>query len=105
MKKRQDLLASLDAEDFDAQCTLAQPDATNRYSFRPSDVGAHYLAWAMLTGTLRRSSIIRAYGDAWFCIDNNQCRCIACKDGEVLGWKCFRRRDALTEPGTNGQVC
>jgi hypothetical protein len=44
--KRQDLLDSLDAANFDAQYTPAHPDATNRYSFRTSDVSAQYLAWA-----------------------------------------------------------
>ncbi len=46
--KREDLLNSLDAEDFDAQYTLANPDATNRYSFRPSNVSAAYLTWAKI---------------------------------------------------------
>ncbi|HEX8423211.1 MAG TPA: type ISP restriction/modification enzyme, partial [Pyrinomonadaceae bacterium] len=46
--RRAQLLASLDAADFDAQYTSARPDATNRYSFRPSNVGAQYLAWASL---------------------------------------------------------
>ncbi|MBA2732707.1 MAG: N-6 DNA methylase [Acidobacteria bacterium] len=46
--KRQDLLDSLDAENFDAQYMVAQPGVANRYSLRLSEVGADYLAWAKL---------------------------------------------------------
>ncbi len=43
--KRADLLKSLETEDFDAQYELANPDKTNRFSFRPSEVSTHYLKW------------------------------------------------------------
>lgn len=47
--KRQDLLDSLDDADFDARYTPAHPDATNRHSFRPRNVGADYLRWPALS--------------------------------------------------------
>ncbi len=43
--KRTDLLESLKEVDFDAQYKTANPNEDNRYSFRPSEVEAHYLAW------------------------------------------------------------
>ncbi|MBN1887423.1 MAG: N-6 DNA methylase [Thermoflexales bacterium] len=47
--KRADLLASLDAQDLDARYQLANPNKSNRFSFRPSDVAEHYLEWPKLT--------------------------------------------------------
>ncbi|MDT7541965.1 MAG: hypothetical protein QOE33_1869 [Acidobacteriota bacterium] len=49
VRKREDLLDSLKAEDSAAQYAPSYPDSTNRYTFRKSDVSAHYLAWAKLT--------------------------------------------------------
>jgi len=46
--KREDLVASLDAEDFDAAYTRAHPAPENRYSFRPENVSTQYNAWAKL---------------------------------------------------------
>ena len=43
--KRADLLASLDAKDFDAQYETSNPRKDNRWSFRPSDVTSAYLGW------------------------------------------------------------
>ena len=47
--KRADLLASLDAKDFDAQYETSNPRKDNRWSFRPSDVTSAYLGWPRLT--------------------------------------------------------
>jgi hypothetical protein len=47
--KRQDLLASLDAKDFDAQYEISNPRKDNRWSFRPSDVANAYLGWPKVT--------------------------------------------------------
>jgi hypothetical protein len=49
VRKREDLLDSLDTENSVAQYAPSYPDSTNRYTFRKSNVGAHYLAWAKLT--------------------------------------------------------
>ena len=46
--KRADLLASLDAPDFDAHYELAAAEKSNRYSFRPSEATADYLSWPTL---------------------------------------------------------
>ena len=47
--KRADLLASLDAQDFDAQYETSNPRKDNRWSFRPSDVTSAYLGWPKVT--------------------------------------------------------
>lgn len=44
-RKREDLLESLDAPDFDALYTEADPGPENRFSFRPGDATAAYAAW------------------------------------------------------------
>jgi hypothetical protein len=46
--KRAELLESLNAKNFDAQYQTVNPDKSNRYSFRPSDVASHYLEWPKL---------------------------------------------------------
>jgi hypothetical protein len=52
--KRTDLLASLNAQDFNVQYDSAYPDESNRFSFRPSDVASHYLAWPRLVDIAAR---------------------------------------------------
>ncbi|GCA92024.1 type ISP restriction/modification enzyme [Microcystis aeruginosa] len=47
--KREQLLDSLNNQDFDALYQVSNPEQSNRYSFRPSDVSSHYLAWPKLT--------------------------------------------------------
>jgi hypothetical protein len=47
--KREDLLASLDTKDFDAQYETSNPRKDNRWSFRPSDVASAYLGWPKVT--------------------------------------------------------
>lgn len=44
-KKREELLNSLDAPDFDGQYQLAQPNRENRFSFRPMTISATYQDW------------------------------------------------------------
>jgi hypothetical protein len=46
--KRAALLESLKAPDFEAQYQTLGPDITNRFTFRPSEVAAHYLEWPKL---------------------------------------------------------
>lgn len=43
--KRADLLESLETQGFDAHYEPANPNESNRYSFRPSNVALHYLNW------------------------------------------------------------
>lgn len=47
--KRQEVLASLQTEDFNQQYGITNPSPENRFLFRPSQVGAHYLGWAKIT--------------------------------------------------------
>ncbi len=47
--KRGDLLESLKEQDFETQYQPVNPERSNRFSFRPSEVAAHYLEWPKLT--------------------------------------------------------
>jgi predicted helicase len=49
VERRSQLLDSLNNQDFDAFYQVSNPEQSNRYSFRPSDVSSHYLAWPKLT--------------------------------------------------------
>jgi len=49
VERRSQLLESLNNQDFDAFYQVSNPEQSNRYSFRPSDVSSHYLAWPKLT--------------------------------------------------------
>ncbi len=49
VERRSQLLESLKNQDFDAFYQVSNPEQSNRYSFRPSDVSSHYLAWPKLT--------------------------------------------------------
>ncbi len=46
--KRADLLESLKTTEFDAQYQPVTPDVANRFTFRPSEVAAHYMEWPKL---------------------------------------------------------
>ncbi len=48
VERRADLLASLSDADFSSHYVTANPKKSNRFSFRPSDVAAHYEAWPTL---------------------------------------------------------
>jgi len=48
VNKRNDLLDSLEAQNFDTQYEPANPEKSNRFSFRPSNVASHYLEWPKL---------------------------------------------------------
>jgi hypothetical protein len=48
VRKRADLLMSLDNKKFDAQYQPAQPDKMNRHSFRPQAAATEYLTWPRL---------------------------------------------------------
>ena len=49
VERRQQLLDSLNVKRFNAQYEGANPDRSNRFSFRPSDVQASYYQWPRLT--------------------------------------------------------
>jgi predicted helicase len=49
VERRSQLLDSLNNQDFDDFYQVSNPEQSNRYSFRPSDVSSHYLAWPKLT--------------------------------------------------------
>lgn len=47
--KRADLLASLNAADFDGQYATAAPTPENRYTLRPRSVSDRYMTWSRVT--------------------------------------------------------
>jgi hypothetical protein len=48
IRKREELLESLQAPDFNAAYISAEPTVANRFSFRPQQVAGNYLAWKSL---------------------------------------------------------
>jgi len=57
VERRSQLLDSLNNQDFDDFYQVSNPEKSNRYSFRPSDVSSHYLAWPKLTDLCADSPI------------------------------------------------
>jgi hypothetical protein len=57
VERRSQLLDSLNNQDFDDFYQVSNPEQSNRYSFRPSDVSSHYLAWPKLTDLCAESPI------------------------------------------------
>jgi hypothetical protein len=55
--KRGDLLESLKVQDFEAQYQRAKPEESNRFSFRPGMVAAHYLEWPKLVDLCKEMPI------------------------------------------------
>jgi len=49
VNKRMELLASLDQKKFDGQYDQADPNKSNRYSFKPLEVSKGYLSWPRLS--------------------------------------------------------
>jgi len=46
--KRKDVLESLNLKNFEKRYKRAQPNKSNKYSFRPSKISEHYLEWLLL---------------------------------------------------------
>ena len=71
--KREDLLASVTNPDLDAHYETAMPTKSNRYSFRPSDVAAHYEQWPKLTdlGVTASNGLMEKRGGALIDIDRD----------------------------------
>ena len=55
--KREELFASLDAKDFDAQYQASEPGPNNRYSFRPLDISSTYQKWPALPDLCAREPL------------------------------------------------
>lgn len=72
--KREQLLDSLNNQDFDALYQVSNPEQSNRYSFRPSDVSYHYLAWPKLTDLCKKppsNGLMEKRGGALIDIDKS----------------------------------
>jgi hypothetical protein len=74
--KRADLLASLDAKDFDAQYESATPNKPNWHSFRPGKVSPEFAAWPNLDD-------LRGLPPTLGILDNRQ-EALICPDREIL---------------------
>jgi hypothetical protein len=73
-KKRTDVLASLNTENFDAQYETVSPDKSNRYSFRFSNVSSQYLEWLKLVDLCAESpsnGLMEKRGSALIDIDKD----------------------------------
>ncbi|HUW26276.1 MAG TPA: type ISP restriction/modification enzyme [Gallionella sp.] len=70
-ERRAALLASIDDAQFDSHYQVAQPSVQNRYSFRPSNVGADYDTWPKLAELceLRSDGLFEKRGGALIDID------------------------------------
>ncbi len=72
--KREQLLDSLNNQDFDSLYQVSNPEQSNRYSFRPSDVSSHYLAWPKLTDLCKKppsNGLMEKRGGALLDIDKS----------------------------------
>jgi hypothetical protein len=71
--KRKDLLDSLNLKNFEKRYKRAQPNKSNKYSFRPSKISEHYLEWPLLN-SLSEISPITGYKEnrGFVLIDDNQ---------------------------------
>ncbi|GBF54216.1 adenine specific DNA methyltransferase [Microcystis sp. 0824] len=72
--KREQLLDSLNNQDFDAFYQVSNPEKSNRYSFRTSDVSSHYLAWPKLTDLCKKppsNGLMEKRGGALIDIDKS----------------------------------
>lgn len=49
IRKREDLVATLDDGSIERKYQISQPVPENRFSFRPDDVKAHYREWPLMT--------------------------------------------------------
>jgi hypothetical protein len=72
--KRADLLASLNSDNLSTDYEMALPDRSNRFSFRLSDVSAHYREWPLITQLCevpRFNGPVERRGFALISIDRN----------------------------------
>jgi hypothetical protein len=71
--KRKDVLDSLNLKNFEKRYKKAQPNKSNKYSFRPSKISEHYLEWPLLN-SLSEISPITGYKEnrGFALIDDSQ---------------------------------
>ncbi|MFZ4556101.1 MAG: type ISP restriction/modification enzyme, partial [Pseudanabaena sp.] len=72
--KRQELLSSLQSQNFNGQYDISKPIPETRFSFRPSNISDHYLEWAKLTdicAVAPSNGLMEKRGGALIDIDRN----------------------------------
>jgi hypothetical protein len=72
--KRQELLSSLQSQNFNGQYDISKPIVETRFSFRPSNISDHYLEWAKLTdicAVAPSNGLMEKRGGALIDIDRN----------------------------------
>jgi hypothetical protein len=77
VERRAQLLDSLGTEDLDSHYRPARPDGSNRYSFRPQVVAAHYKVWptvAELSAVRPTLGILENRRDALISVDAQRLR-------------------------------
>ncbi len=95
VNKRQELLLSLQAKNFNAQYKPSKPITETRFSFRPSDISEHYLEWAKLTdicAVAPSNGLMEKRGGALIDIDRNALeeRMRAYFDADI-GWEAYQK--------------
>jgi hypothetical protein len=101
--KRDALIDSLKAADFNAQYALARPARHNRYALRPSVVAAQYLTWPKLTelcAVAPMNGLMEKRGGALIDIDRPALeRRMRAYYDPALTWEAYKALDyGLTEP-------
>ena len=74
VSKRQELLASLQSQNFNGQYDISKPIPETRFSFRPSNISDHYLEWVKLTdlcAVAPSNGLMEKRGGALIDIDRN----------------------------------
>ncbi len=94
VERRSQLLESLNNQDFDALYQVSNPEQSNRYSFRPSDVSSHYLAWPKLTDLSCQDSslIIPLQG-----MDEDRANALIDYDQDILSLRMQKYFDKTTD--------
>jgi len=95
VNKRQELLLSLQAKNFNSQYKPSKPITETRFSFRPSDISEHYLEWAKLTdicAVAPSNGLMEKRGGALIDIDRNALeeRMRAYFDADI-GWEAYQK--------------
>lgn len=102
-ERRAQLLESLEAPNFNAAYTQAQPSRDNRFSFRPESVASHYREWPSLTQLCESApsnGLMEKRGGSLIDVDRDA---LAARMRDYfdpnLSWDDYRERQtALTEP-------
>ena len=102
-ERREQLLKSLDAKNFDRQYDIAKPSALNRFSFWPAKVSESYQSWPRivdLCATAPSNGLMEKRGGALIDIDKEAlAKRMKAYFDKSLDWDAYKNRHhELTEP-------